>query len=61
MRMNWLSHRIIVGLWLPERTKWLSWILTNVGLRFADNKSTLVFEDSFITSEEKRSRRLDVV
>jgi hypothetical protein len=33
----------------------------NVGLRFADNKSTLVFEDSFITNEGEAVRRLDVV
>jgi hypothetical protein len=33
----------------------------NVGLRFADNKSTLVLEDSFTTSEGEAVRRLDVV
>jgi hypothetical protein len=33
----------------------------NLGVRFADDKATLVYEDDFINSEGKKLRRLDVV
>lgn len=33
----------------------------NLGVRFADEKTALVFEDQFVTSEGRALRRLDVV
>lgn len=33
----------------------------NLGLRFADKKDTIIFEDTFIDSEGQSLRRLDVI
>jgi len=33
----------------------------NLGIRFADEKDTFIFEDEFITSEGEKLKRLDVV
>ena len=33
----------------------------NLGVRFADEKDTFIFEDEFVTSEGEKVKRLDVV